>query len=233
VIQSDVSSDAFTHFREVLGGAELHFSPKTSENLMLLAREFGHNSLITPLVPQRDFPRREESVHELLQGLDRNPRGTTIKAEFQSIRDGFADMQPRLSMIEEEFNGRREPILSELEKMTELVKQQSQKRPSNQRVFVTALIERIVVKAISLRSVNQRLFQEMVQRTNPGFSLPVYDTVKSYIKCPAEVYRITRASREKLLLFDGQRGTNIRPTFSGSHSGHGRTYSIHGLEGSQ
>jgi hypothetical protein len=100
LVQSDVSPNALPHFMEILGGAELHFSPETSCDLMLLAREFGHNSLITRLVPQRDFPGRKGNVHELSQEFDGIPRGTTIEAEFQSIRDGFADLQRRLSMIE-------------------------------------------------------------------------------------------------------------------------------------
>jgi hypothetical protein len=104
VVQSNVSPDAFTHLMEILDGAELYFSPETYENLMLLAREFGHNSLITLLVPQRDLPGREGNAHGLLQELDRSPRGTAIEAEFQSIRHCFAEVQRRLSMIEEKFN---------------------------------------------------------------------------------------------------------------------------------
>jgi hypothetical protein len=50
-------------------------------------------------------------------------------------------VQRRLSMIEEKFDDKLETILSELEKMTELVKQPSQKHPSNQRAFIEALIE--------------------------------------------------------------------------------------------
>jgi hypothetical protein len=141
VVQLNVSPDAFTHFIEILGGAELHCSPETFDDLMLLAREFGHNSLITLLAPQRDMPRCEENVRELLQELDRSPRGTTIEAEFQFIRNGFADVQRCLSMIEEKFDEKLETILLELGKMTELVKQTSQKRPSNHRAFVESLIE--------------------------------------------------------------------------------------------
>jgi hypothetical protein len=139
MVQSDVSPDAFTHFMEILSGAELHFSPETSDDLMLLAREFGLHSLITHLFPQRDFSKREQNVHELLKKLDRSPRGTTIKAEIQSIRDGCADVQRRLSMTEEKFDGKFETILSELEKMTKLVKQPSQKCPPNQRALVEGL----------------------------------------------------------------------------------------------
>jgi hypothetical protein len=77
----------------------------------------------------------------LLQELDRSLKGTTIKAKFQSICDGFADLQSRLSMIEGKFDGKLGTILSELEKMTELVKQPSQKQPSNQQAFIESLIE--------------------------------------------------------------------------------------------
>jgi hypothetical protein len=41
-------------------------------------------------------------------------------------------VQRRLFLIEEEFDEKLETILSELEKMTELVKQPSQKRSLNQ-----------------------------------------------------------------------------------------------------
>jgi hypothetical protein len=95
MVQSNVSPDAFGHFVEILDRAELHFPPETFDDLVLLAREFGHNSLITRLVQQRDFPRLEGNVHELLEELDRIPRGTTIEAEYQSIRDGVANMQCR------------------------------------------------------------------------------------------------------------------------------------------
>jgi hypothetical protein len=65
VIQSNVSPDGFLHFMEILYGAELQFSSELFDDLMLLARELAHNRLITHLVPQRDFLRREENVHEL------------------------------------------------------------------------------------------------------------------------------------------------------------------------
>jgi hypothetical protein len=41
---------------EILGGPKLDCSPETFDDLKLLAREFGHNALITPLVPQETFP---------------------------------------------------------------------------------------------------------------------------------------------------------------------------------
>jgi hypothetical protein len=81
-VQSNVPLDAFTHSMEILDGTELHFSPETFDDLVLLAREFEHNSLSMRVVLQRDFPRREGNLHELWQKLDRNPRATTIEAEF-------------------------------------------------------------------------------------------------------------------------------------------------------
>jgi hypothetical protein len=102
---------------DILGGTELHFSPETSDDLMLLARDFDHNSLIMHLVPQRNFPRRGENLHELWQELDRSPRGIPIEAEFQSIHDGFADVQRCLSMIQEKFDEKLEPMLLGLQKI--------------------------------------------------------------------------------------------------------------------
>jgi hypothetical protein len=125
MVQSNVSLDAFRHFMEILDGTELQFCPETFDDLMLLAREFGHNSLITYLVPQRDFPRREGTVQELLQELNRSLRATTIEDKFQSIGDAFADVQRLLSMIQEKIDEKLETILPEPDNMTELVKQPS------------------------------------------------------------------------------------------------------------
>jgi hypothetical protein len=60
MVQSNVSPGAFTHLMEILDGAEPHFSQETVDGLILLAQEFGRNSLIATLVPQRDVPRHEE-----------------------------------------------------------------------------------------------------------------------------------------------------------------------------
>jgi hypothetical protein len=54
-------------------------------------------------------------------------------------------------MIKEKLDEKLETILSEVEKMTELVNQPSQKRPSNQRAFIESLIEWVAVKSISFR----------------------------------------------------------------------------------
>jgi hypothetical protein len=61
VVQLNVSPDAFTHFIEILGGPELHFSPDTFDDLMLLAGQFGRNGLITRLIPQRKFSKLRET----------------------------------------------------------------------------------------------------------------------------------------------------------------------------
>jgi hypothetical protein len=82
MVQLNVSPDAFTHFMEILDGAEPHFSQETVDDLMLLAQKFGHNGLITILVPQRGIPRYEENVHDLLQELNRDFRSTTIEADL-------------------------------------------------------------------------------------------------------------------------------------------------------
>jgi hypothetical protein len=86
---------------EILDGAERHFSAETFNDLILLGPEFGCISLTTSLALQRDVPWREENGHDLLQELDRSLRGTTIEAEFQSIRDAFPTVQRRISVIEE------------------------------------------------------------------------------------------------------------------------------------
>jgi hypothetical protein len=67
----------------------------------------------------------------------------------------LADVQRPLSMIEEKFDEKLETILWELEKMTQLVEQPSQKRQSNRRAFIESLITWIAVMSISLGSVNR------------------------------------------------------------------------------
>jgi hypothetical protein len=96
VVQSNVSPGAFTHFMEILDGAEPHFSQEIVDDLILLVQEFGHNGLIASLVPQRDVPRYEENVHDLLQELNRYFRSTTIEADLQFIRDSLGVMQRRI-----------------------------------------------------------------------------------------------------------------------------------------
>jgi hypothetical protein len=67
-------------------------------------------------------------------------------------------VQRHLSMIEKKFDEKLETNLSELDKMTEPVKYSSQKRRSNQRAFIEALIEWIAVKLISFLLVTHQLF---------------------------------------------------------------------------
>jgi hypothetical protein len=122
VISLNVSLDALTYFVEILDGVESHFSPQTLDNLMLLVREFGHKSLIASLAPQLDVPRRGENIHGLLQEFDMANGSTTIKTDFQSNHDSLAVIQCHISEVAEGFDGKHERILSESEKMTQLVK---------------------------------------------------------------------------------------------------------------
>jgi hypothetical protein len=132
------------------------------------------------------------------------PRGLTIHPEFQFLRVGFPNVQCCLSIIEQKFDEKLEAVLSELEKMTELVEQPSKKRPSNQQEFIELLIEWIAVKSISFRLVNHQLFKEMVQQANHHFSVPVCNPLNLHVKRLADLLTITRALREKQLLFDGR-----------------------------
>jgi hypothetical protein len=118
MVQSDVSPGAFTHFTEILDGAEPHFPQETVDDLILLAQKFGHNGLIASLVPQRDVPRHEENACGLLQELNMDFRNTTIGADLQSIRDSLGVMQRRISVMGEEFGEKLERIMSEVEKIT-------------------------------------------------------------------------------------------------------------------
>jgi hypothetical protein len=197
MVQSNVSPGAFAHFMEILDGSEQHFWQKTVDDLIFLAQEFRHNSLIASLVPQRDLPRHEENGHELLQELNRDFRSTTIDADLHSIRDSLGVTQRRISMMEEEFGGKLERIMSELEMMTLTVKQPSKKHPSDQRAFIKALIEWVAVKSISFPSVNHPLFREMVRCASPDFSVPVHNTLKPHIKRLADAYRQLPAHQDK------------------------------------
>jgi hypothetical protein len=93
VVQLNVSSDAFAHFTEIRNGVESQLPPETFDDLILLMRKFASNSLTPSLASPRDVPRHEENVHDFLQEFDRENRGTTIKADFQSNRDSFTVMQ--------------------------------------------------------------------------------------------------------------------------------------------
>jgi hypothetical protein len=197
MVQSNVSLGAFTNFMQILDGAEPHFPQETGDDLILLAQEFGHNGLIASLVPQRDIPRHEENVHDLLQELNRDFRSTTIEADLQSIRDSLGVMQRHISVIEEEFGEKLERIMPELEEMTERVKHPSKKHPSDQQAFIEALIEWVAVKSISFPLVNHPLSREIVRCANSDFSVSVYNTLNPHIKGLADAYRQLPAHQEK------------------------------------
>jgi hypothetical protein len=93
VVQSNVSSDAFTHFTEIYNNVESHLPPETVDGLVLLAQKFVSNRLTLSLAPQRDVPRHDGNMRDFLQEFDRENRGTIIKTDFQSNRDSFAFMQ--------------------------------------------------------------------------------------------------------------------------------------------
>jgi hypothetical protein len=116
MVQSNGSPEPFSHFMEILDNAEPRFSQEIIDDMVLLAREFGEGSLIASLVPHGDVPRHEENGHDLLQELDKSLRGTTIEAKFQSIRDAFASVQRRISVIKESFGMELEMILSNRKK---------------------------------------------------------------------------------------------------------------------
>jgi hypothetical protein len=90
VIESNVLPDQFAHFVEILDVFEPHASPETVDDLMLLAREFGYNSLTADLDPPRDVPRNQQSVLDLLQKLDGNVRSIAFQADFRSSRHSSA-----------------------------------------------------------------------------------------------------------------------------------------------
>jgi hypothetical protein len=96
--------------------------------------------------------------------------------------------------------------MSELEKMRLTIKQPSKEQPSDQRIFIEALIELVAVKSISFHSVNHPLFREMVRCANPDFSVPVHNTLKPHVKSLADAYRQLPAHQEKCycsLMVDG------------------------------
>jgi hypothetical protein len=73
VVQSRLSLDALTRFMEILDGAEPQISPEIVDGPMLLAREFGHNNLITSLAPQGCVLRRKK-MHATYHRRFRGPR---------------------------------------------------------------------------------------------------------------------------------------------------------------
>jgi hypothetical protein len=197
IIQSNVSTGAFTHFMEILDGSEPHSSQETVDDLILLAQEFGHNGLIASLVPQRDVSKHEENAHDLLQELNRSFRSATIDADLRPIRNSLGVMQCRISVIEEEFGEKLERIMCELAKMTLTVKRPSKKHASDQRAFIEALIEWVAVKPISFRSDYHPLFWDLVRCANPDVSMPACNTLRPHIKRLADAYRQLPAHQEK------------------------------------
>jgi hypothetical protein len=73
--------------------------------------------------------------------LDRTNRSTTIEPDFQSNRNLFAVIRRHRSPITEGLDGKPEKILSEVEKMTQLLKPPNKKCPSDQRVFIEMPVE--------------------------------------------------------------------------------------------
>jgi hypothetical protein len=69
------------------------------------------------------------------------------------------------------------------------------------RFYLKTLIEWVVVKSISFRSVNHILFREMARCPNPDFSVPLYNTPKPHIERLAEAYRQLPAYQEKCYCF--------------------------------
>jgi hypothetical protein len=213
VVQSDASLDAFSHLMESLNGSEPQFSPQISDDLMLLAREFGHNGLLAIFALRQDVPSRRENVRDLLQELGRVDRGGTFEADLLLIRNSLAVREHNISAIREALDGDFERILSELEKMSEKVNRPSKECQSDQRAFVEKLIEWVAVKSISFRSISHPLFRDMIQLVNPDFSVPVYSTLSPHIKCLMDLYRQLpegHAKGECSLMVDGEKKFSVR-----------------------
>jgi hypothetical protein len=100
-----------------------HIFPRKS--LMLLSREFGSDVPIACFVPQRDGPGAEENIRNSFHEFNRVNISTSIKTDFPPNLDSTAVMQRHISAIAEGSDGELDRILSELEKMTQLIKQPS------------------------------------------------------------------------------------------------------------
>jgi hypothetical protein len=100
---------------------------------------------------------------------------------------------------------RPQRILSELEKMPQLMKPPSTKYSSDQRAFIEALVEWFAVKSMSFRSVNHPLFRETIQHANSDFFVIVDNKLRLHAKPLADVC-LQLPEHQKLLLFDCQRG---------------------------
>jgi hypothetical protein len=154
VVQSDASPDAFSHFMEILNGSEPQFSPQITDDLMLLAREFGYNDLIAPFAPRQVVPSRQENVRDLLQQLTSFDRGVTLEADLRMMPNSLPVLQRDILAIREVLDGNLERIRSELQKMPEKVNRPSKKHQSDQRAFIEKSIEWVAVKSISFPSIN-------------------------------------------------------------------------------
>jgi hypothetical protein len=165
------------------------FAICTADDLMLLAREFGDNDLIANFAPRQVVPSRQENVRDLLQQLASFDTGVTLEADLRMMPESLTVLQRDISAIREVLDGNLERILSELQKMSEKVNQPSMKHQSDQRAFIENLIEWVAVKSISFRSMSHPLFRDMIQVVNPDFSVPVYNTLRPYIKRLADLYR--------------------------------------------
>jgi hypothetical protein len=130
----------------------------------------------------------ERNIHELFREFNRENRSATIETNFPSNRDSFPVMQRHASAIAEGLDGKFERNLSELEKTPQLMKQPNKKCPSDQRVFLKTLIERIAVKSICFLPINHQLSKEMIQCAHIDFSVSRYNTLTPHIKRLAGVY---------------------------------------------
>jgi hypothetical protein len=133
VVQSDASPDAVSHFMEIFNGSDPQFSPQITDDLMLLAREFGHNDLIATFAPRQVVPSRQENVRDLRQQLASFDRAVTLEADLRMMPNSLAVLPSNISAIREVLDSDLERILSELEKMPEKMNRPSKKRQSDQR----------------------------------------------------------------------------------------------------
>jgi hypothetical protein len=99
VVQSDAPPDAFSHFIEILNGSEPQFSPQIADDLMLLARELGHNDLIANFAPRQVVPSRQENVRDLLEQLASFDTCVTLEADLQMISKSLTVLQHDISAI--------------------------------------------------------------------------------------------------------------------------------------
>jgi hypothetical protein len=69
----------------------------------------------------------EENIYDLLEQFDKETNNPIFETDFRSNRDLFIFMQHYISAIAEGFDWKFEKVLSEPEKITQLVKQSSKK----------------------------------------------------------------------------------------------------------